>query len=84
MDSPRALAVEGSSDGVSWQPLDARVRRERRFRWVGIGPLPAGDGVEAVEVAFPPVPLVTLRLTLRRGDPVFDWSIHELTLYEAP
>jgi hypothetical protein len=31
---------------------------------------------------FTPVALRALRLTLTRGDPIFDWSIHELTVYE--
>src|SRR5262249_35268653 len=82
-DSPRGLAVEGSRDGLTWRGLDAEIRRERTLRWVGIGALRAGDGVDAVDVAFPPVELTALRLTLTRGDPIYDWSIHELTVYEA-
>jgi hypothetical protein len=84
LDAPRELGVEGLVDGVSWQPLDARIRHERRFRWVGIGALPAGNGTEAVDVTFAPARLTGLKLTLRRGDPVFDWSIHDLTAFEAP
>jgi hypothetical protein len=37
--------------------------------------------VEAQRLEFTPTRLRALRLTLTRGDPVFDWSIHELTLY---
>ena len=84
MDAPRGLSVDGSEDGVTWRPLGARVRGERPFRWVGIGPLPAGPGTDAVDVSFPPTPLTALRLTLTRGDPVFDWSIYELTVLERP
>src|SRR5439155_6155860 len=82
-DSPRGLAVEGSRDGMTWHPLDAEIRRERALRWVGIGALRAGDGVDAVDVAFAPAEVAALRLTLTRGDPVFDWSVHELTVYEG-
>jgi len=82
-DWPRGLAVEGSRDGVTWRPLEARLRRERALRWGGIGALLAGDGVDAVDVTFEPAELTALRLTLTRGDPVFDWSVHELTVHEA-
>jgi hypothetical protein len=33
-----------------------------------------------VRVEFPPVALTALRLLLPAGDPVFDWSIHELAV----
>jgi F5/8 type C domain len=82
-DAPRDLAVEGSRDGVTWHRLGAEIRRERTLRWIGIGALRAGDGVDAVDVAFPPAEIAALRLTLTRGDPVYDWSVHELTVYEA-
>ena len=82
-DWPRGLAAEGSLDGVSWRPLDAQIRHERALRWVGIGALLAGDGVDAVDVAFAPAEVAAVRLTLTEGDPVFDWSVHELSVYEA-
>jgi hypothetical protein len=78
-DSPRALALEGSEDGTRWRPLAAEASLEGRLRWGGIALL--RDGVESVRLDFPPAPLRALRLTLTRGDPVFDWSIHELTVY---
>jgi hypothetical protein len=40
------------------------------------------DGIEAVRLDFAPVVARALRVVLTRGDPVFDWSIHELTVYE--
>jgi hypothetical protein len=46
---------------------------------MGIGVL--RDGVRAQRLEFPPARLTALRLTLTRGDPVFDWSIHELTVF---
>jgi hypothetical protein len=60
-------------------PLAAEVRTEGRLRWAGTALL--RDGVEAVRLDFAPVVLQALRLVLTRGDPVFDWSIHELTLF---
>ncbi len=80
-DSPRGLGLEGSEDGVGWRPLAAEVRREGAHRWGGIALL--RDGVEAVRLDFAPVVLRALRLTLTRGDPIFDWSIHELAVYAA-
>jgi hypothetical protein len=78
-DWPRGLALEASGDGVSWQPLRAEVRTEGRLRWGGVALL--RDGIEAVRLDFPPIVVKALRLLLTRGDPVFDWSIHELTVY---
>jgi hypothetical protein len=40
-------------------------------------------GVHAVRFDFAPVTLRTLRVMLARGDPVFDWSVHELAVYEV-
>lgn len=80
-DSPRGLALEGSEDGVTWRPIPADLRTEGPLRWGGIALL--HDGVEAVRLDFAPMRLRALRLTLTRGDPVFDWSIHELTVYAA-
>jgi hypothetical protein len=79
-DSPRGLALEGSADGIRWRPLAAELSTEGPLRWGGMTAL--RDGVTAVRLDFVPVTLRALRLTLTRGDPVFDWSIHELTLYE--
>jgi hypothetical protein len=78
-DLPPGLAVEGSPDGVRWQPLTATFRLERRHRWGGFGLL--DDGATAVRLDFPPATLTALRVVLPAGDPVFDWSIHELAVY---
>lgn len=78
-DAPRDLRLEGSEDGVRWRALTAEVSVEGRVRWGGMTAL--RDGVEAVRLDFAPARLSALRLTLTRGDPVFDWSIHELTVY---
>jgi hypothetical protein len=78
-DLPAALAVESSSDGAHWQPLRATLRLERRHRWGGFGLL--DDGAIAVHVDFPPIAVAALRIVLLAGDPTFDWSIHELTVY---
>ena len=78
-DWPRGLALEGSEDGVTWRPVEAGVRTEGRLRWGGVALL--RDGIEAVRLDFAPVVVRALRLVLTRGDPVFDWSIHELTVY---
>jgi hypothetical protein len=80
-DSPRGVRLEGSADGVSWQPIPAEARSEGPQRWGGFAIL--RDGVQAVRLDFAPVTLSALRLTLTQGDPVFDWSIHELTVYAA-
>jgi hypothetical protein len=80
-DAARGLAVEGSEDGATWRPIDARLVTEGRLRWAGFGIL--RDGVDAQRLEFDPVRLRALRLTLTRGDPVFDWSVHELTVYAA-
>jgi hypothetical protein len=77
-DLPPALLVEGSTDGVRWERLPASVRLERRHRWGGFALL--AEGATAVRVEFPPVALTALRLLLPAGDPVFDWSIHELAV----
>jgi hypothetical protein len=80
-DSPRGLALEGSEGGTTWQPLVAELSTEGLLRWGGMTVL--HDGLTAVRLDFPPVKLRALRLTLTRSDPVFDWSIHELTVYGA-
>jgi hypothetical protein len=78
-DWPRGLSLEGSADGVTWHPVPSETRREGRLVWGGLGLLQ--DGVRAVRLDFEPVRLQALRLTLTRGDGVFDWSIHDLTVY---
>jgi hypothetical protein len=79
LDWPRGIALEGSADGTAWQPLPARVSTEGGLRWGGIALL--RNGVESVRLDFPATVLRALRLTLTRGDPVYDWSVHELTVY---
>jgi hypothetical protein len=79
LDWPRGIALEGSADGASWRPLPARLSTEGDLRWGGIALL--RNGVEAVRLDFAPTVLRALRLTLTRGDPVYDWSVHELTVY---
>jgi hypothetical protein len=78
-DAARGLALEGSDDGTTWRPLAATLVTRGPLRWAGIGVL--RDGVEGQWLEFAPARLTALRLTLTRGDPVFDWSIHELTVY---
>jgi hypothetical protein len=41
------------------------------------------DGTTALRLEFPPARVRALRLVLPAGDPVFDWSIHELAVYAA-
>jgi hypothetical protein len=77
-DLPSAFVVEGSMDGTTWHRLQARPRPERRYRWGGFTAVP--DGTVAVRLEFPPVALRALRLVLPAGDPVYDWSIHELAV----
>jgi F5/8 type C domain-containing protein len=78
-DSPRALALEGSEDGTTWRPIPAVRQTQGGLRWAGITALQ--EGVEGVRLTFAPVRLRALRLTLTAGDPVFDWSIHELSVF---
>jgi hypothetical protein len=78
-DLPADLAVEGSPDGVRWHRLSATLRLERRYRWGGFGVL--AEGATAARLDFPPVALTAVRVVLPAGDPVFDWSIHELAVY---
>jgi hypothetical protein len=78
-DLPPELVVEGSRDGVGWEPLAATRRPEHRYRWGGFGVL--DDGALAVRLEFPPATVRALRLVLPAGDPVFDWSIGELAVY---
>ncbi len=78
-DLPPDLTVEGSPDGVGWRRLAATLRPERRYRWGGFGLL--DDGATAVRLDFPPATLAALRVVLPAGDPVFDWSIHELAVH---
>jgi len=80
-DLPPGLTVEGSPDGVRWEHLEVTVQRERRHRWGGFALL--DDDETAVWLDFPPTALTALRMTLPAGDPVFDWSINELTVYGA-
>ena len=80
-DAGRGLALEVTEDGATWRPIAATLVTESPLRWAGIGIL--RDGVQAQRLEFPPVRLAALRITLTRGDPVFDWSIHELTVYAA-
>ena len=79
VDLPSELAVEGSPDGVRWQPLGANVRLERRHAWSGFGLL--HGRATAVVIDFPPATVNALRIVLRAGDPRSDWSISELTVY---
>jgi hypothetical protein len=78
-DSPRELALEGTEDGVTWRPLTATIQRTGPLRWSGIGLL--RDGTERVRLDFAPARLASVRAVLTAGDPVFDWSIHELTVF---
>jgi hypothetical protein len=78
-DLPPEMAVEGSADGTHWERLPATLRPERRYRWGGFGLL--DDGLVAVRIDLLPGARGVLRVVLPRGDPVFDWSIHELTVY---
>ena len=80
-DAPRALALEASDDGVTWRPLAATTSRDGALRWGGIALL--RDGTETTWLDVPPTRASALRLTLTRGDPVFDWSIHELAVHAA-
>ena len=79
LDWPRGLTLEGSPDGRDWRPLASRVSTEGELRWGGIALL--RNGVEAVRLDFPPTTLRALRLTLTRGDPVYDWSVNELAVF---
>ena len=72
---PRGL----SSTASAWHPLAARISTEGELRWGGIALL--RSGVEAVRLRLSPHPSAPSRVTLTRGDPVFDWSVHELTLF---
>jgi hypothetical protein len=78
-DLPSQLEVEGSPDGVHWHALAAIVRRERPYRWGGFGLL--YEAPTAVRLDFPPVSVSALRVVLPVGDPQFDWSIDEATVY---
>lgn len=79
-DLPAELIVERSLDGGRWDRLPVTVRPERRYRWGGFGLL--DDGAVALRIEFPPIAATALRLVLPVGDPVFDWSINELAVYE--
>jgi hypothetical protein len=79
LDWPRGLALEGSVDGAAWRPLPTRLSTEGDLRWGGIALL--RSGVESVRLDFPAATFRALRLTLTRGDPVYDWSVHELTVF---
>jgi hypothetical protein len=78
-DLPLALTVEGSTAGARWERLAASIQSEHRYRWGGFGLL--DDGVIALRLDFPPAAVAALRIVLPAGDPTFDWSIHELTVY---
>jgi hypothetical protein len=78
-DLPEALTLEVSDDGVSWRALSAQPRVERTLRWGGIALL-AGAGA-AVRLDVDPVVVRAVRLVLREGHPVADWSIHEIEIH---
>jgi hypothetical protein len=80
-DLPRDLAVEGSPDGTRWERLSTTIRLEHRHRWGGFTLL--DDGATGIRLDFAPVTVTALRLVLAGGDPVFDWSIHEIALYDG-
>ena len=80
-DLPLGLVVEGSPDGARWERLAVTVRAEHRYRWGGFGFL--DDGLLTLGLEFPPSTVKALRLVLPAGDPVFDWSINELTVFGA-
>jgi hypothetical protein len=80
-DLPLGVVVEGSPDGVRWERLATTARPEHRYRWGGFGLL--DDGLLALGLELPPTTLKALRLVLPAGDPVFDWSINELTVFGA-
>jgi hypothetical protein len=80
-DLPVALTVEGSPDGARWERLAVTPTPEHRYRWGGFGLL--DDGRVALGLEFSPTRLKALRLVLPASDPVFDWSINELTVFAA-
>jgi hypothetical protein len=80
-DLPSAITVEASPDGVRWDPVASARRPEPRYRWGGFTLL--ADRPTAVRLEFAPIAAAAIRLVLPGGDPVFDWSIHELEILAA-
>jgi hypothetical protein len=80
-DAPRGVSLEGSEDGERFEPIPVVVRTEGAYRWGGIALL--RDGVEGVWIELAPRSLRALRVVLTRGDPVFDWSVHDLAVHAA-
>jgi hypothetical protein len=81
LDWPRGPQLEGSPDGLRWEPLPAALRTAGPLRWGGFALL--RDGVTQVRLEFPAVTLAALRVVLTRGDPESHWSIHELEVEAA-
>jgi hypothetical protein len=75
------VSLEGSEDGERFEPIPVVVRTEGAYRWGGIALL--RDGVEGVWIELAPRSLRALRVVLTRGDPVFDWSVHDLAVHAA-
>jgi hypothetical protein len=71
-DYPRVLKVSISSDGKSWQALEAKPRSEYAFHQNRL--------VKRTLFRLPPTELRFLRLEQRDHDPEFWWSIHELEI----
>lgn len=77
-DFPRGLVLETSPDGVHWEQQAVTCQTEGVLRWGGTHLL--RDGVTTLTLTFPPTQARALRLTLKAGDRVFDWSIYDLDL----
>jgi hypothetical protein len=80
-DLPPAVVVEASPDGVRWDPVPSTLRAEPQYRWGGFTLL--ADRPTAARLEFAPTLATAVRLVLPAGDPVFDWSIHELEILAA-
>jgi hypothetical protein len=79
---PRSADVQVSKDGVTWQTVAARRRREERqdLRWVGGHPQAVIDH-DVIAIPLAGEPVAALRLTALEDEP---WRVGEVLLHVEP
>jgi len=80
-DLPRAFQLLASLDGARWEPLSTSAVTVGPLRWDGRHLL--RDGVEQLQITFPPRQTRFLRLVLTAPSGL-PWAIPELRLLAVP
>jgi 4-amino-4-deoxy-L-arabinose transferase-like glycosyltransferase/tetratricopeptide (TPR) repeat protein len=78
-DGPKGCRIELSLDGYFWKEV-VRVKGFVDFFWEGNRLKVDGSG--RLIAIFDPIPARYVRITLTDGNPVYDWAITEIFIYE--